>query len=50
MSDDPRARVIATGAVTGPRVQLIACTLRGVLLWDIAAHYNHAHPKEDRNG
>ena len=44
MSGEHRAEVILTGS---PPVQLIACTLCGVLLWDIDAHYDHAHRGED---
>lgn len=41
MSDaDPRAQVVVTGL---PNIQVLACVLCGVLLWDIDAHYDHAH-------
>lgn len=40
------ARQEAEAVLTGiPNVQLLACTLCGVLLWDIEAHYAHAHPE-----
>ena len=32
--------VVATGQ---PEVQLLACMECGVLLWDYAKHYKHAH-------
>lgn len=35
-----RAEAVITGL---PNVQMIACKLCGVLLWDIDAHYAHAH-------
>lgn len=38
---DTRVNVVVTGT---PEVQLLACKLCGVLLWDIDAHYTHAHP------
>lgn len=38
---DPRGEVVTTGF---PVVQLIACVKCGVILWDIDAHYAHAHP------
>ena len=39
--EHPRgAEVVVTGL---PNVQLLACVLCGVLLWDIDAHYAHAH-------
>lgn len=43
MSDgnDPRGKVVTTGH---PVTQIIACVECGVLLWDIDAHYTHAHP------
>lgn len=37
---DSRVEVVETGQ---PPVQLLACALCGVLLWDIRAHYRHAH-------
>jgi len=40
---DYRAKAVGTGA---PEVHLLACTKCGVLLWDIDAHYAHAHPEE----
>ena len=40
MSDDNRVRAVRTGL---PEVQLLACVLCGVLLWDIASHYKHSH-------
>ena len=38
------AEVVVTGL---PNVQLLACRLCGVLLWDIEAHYAHAHRSGD---
>lgn len=38
-----RAQAVETGQ---PPVQLLACKLCGVLLWDIEAHYAHAHPAD----
>lgn len=35
--------VVVTGL---PNVQMLACTLCGVLLWDIQKHYAHAHPAD----
>lgn len=35
-----RAVEVQTG---DPLTRLIACSLCGVLLWDIDAHYSHAH-------
>lgn len=35
------ADVIETG---WPPVELVACKVCGVLLWDAPAHYRHAHP------
>lgn len=40
MSADERVEAVVTGA---PEVRLLACTTCGVLLWDIDAHYAHAH-------
>ena len=39
--DDPRGEVVRTGH---PITMLVACTVCGVLLWDIDAHYGYAHP------
>lgn len=38
-----RAQAVETGQ---PPVQLLACKICGVLLWDIDAHYAHAHPTD----
>lgn len=40
--DPARVQVATTGQ---PMVKLLACTKCGVLLWDIDAHYAHAHPQ-----
>lgn len=40
---DQRAHVVETGL---PPVQLLACTICGVLLWDIDAHYPAIHENE----
>lgn len=45
MSDESRVEAVGTGS---PQVRLLACVLCGVLLWDIDAHYVHAHPTEER--
>lgn len=37
---DSRVKVVTTGQ---PETQMLACTSCGVLLWDIDAHYEHAH-------
>lgn len=44
MSGDERAEAVRTGQ---PIMSLLACTLCGVLLWDIDAHYEHAHSEAD---
>lgn len=41
---DTRVKAVATGM---PAVQLLACTKCGVILWDIEAHYAHAHGSAD---
>lgn len=38
--NDGRYIVVRTGQ---PEVLLVACAECGVLLWDIDAHYKHAH-------
>jgi hypothetical protein len=40
-SYEDRAEAVRTGQ---PITTLLACRLCGVLLWDIDAHYAHAHP------
>ena len=40
--NDSRVHAVSTGQ---PPVLLLACRECGVLLWDINAHYQHAHPK-----
>jgi hypothetical protein len=46
MDQTPRSEKRVHAVVTGrPEVQLLACTECGVLLWDIDAHYAHAHPQ-----
>lgn len=40
MSRDQRVEAVVTGQ---PEVRILACVLCGVLLWDIDAHYAHAH-------
>lgn len=40
VTDDGRCEVVETGH---PAVQILACTLCGVLLWNVDKHYTHAH-------
>ena len=42
--DHSSAEAVSTGL---PEVQLLACTRCGVLLWNIDAHYAHAHPDRE---
>lgn len=44
MSGENRVEAVLTGH---PPVYQIACTRCGVLLWDIDAHYEHAHGDGD---
>lgn len=45
MSATPEPEVRVAAVTTGwPEVELLACVGCGVLLWDIDAHYTHAHP------
>jgi hypothetical protein len=51
MTTDPapeQAVQLAVAVVTGAPpmlVDLLACRACGVLLWDVTAHYRHAHPE-----
>lgn len=40
MSADERVQAVVTGQ---PEMRLLACTQCGVIVWDIDAHYAHAH-------
>lgn len=40
---DTRVEAVRTGDLNNP-VTLLACTRCGVIVWDIDAHYGHAHP------
>ena len=42
--NDFRVQAVSTGQ---PPVLLLACRECGVLLWDIDAHFHHAHPKAE---
>ena len=42
--NDPRVDAHIAGS---PPVALLACRKCGVVLWDIDAHYQHAHPDQE---